>query len=91
MKHLSMIAVAALLGSPGLAAESARPVGGLDGLIPEPHILLSPRPGTDGPPMRDTYRCEPTIRMEDGTPAAFGRAEVADGADRARPSWLCDD
>ena len=92
MTHLRLTIPFLLAASGALAAE---PVPPGQGVLPDAgHSLrlLTPRDPSpiEMPPLTDSYRCEPVLRIDEGTPIAFVPQGAVSGRESRNLSRLCE-
>lgn len=94
MTYLSALIPAILATAAAASGSSALGPAPVGAAPDTPRLLLQPRSGDRLdllPPMADTFRCEPVLRIEDGTPAAFHADANGHGVDRSPVARLCAD
>ena len=93
MTHLGTFLTALLFASAAMAAEPLVPSDGDGAAVGDALRLLTPRDGAPVavPPLSDAYRCEPVLRIDEGTPVSLVVPQDGQGTDSRETNRLCVD
>ena len=92
MTHFRILIPLLLVGTGAMAAGSIAPDAAIVPDAGQSLRLLTPRDASpvETPPLTDTYRCEPVLRIDEGTPVAFLPNGDVSGRESRRTSRFCE-